>query len=84
MRHTSDVDAPSSLFRIERGAPDAEELAALTAVLMSRAAAAGVEPDDLSRRHRATARWQRPERTAAYVAPHGWRSAAAHHRARTL
>ncbi|MFJ9568717.1 acyl-CoA carboxylase subunit epsilon [Streptomyces bacillaris] len=80
MRHASDANAPGRLFRVERGDPDAEELAALTAVLLSRAAAAGADPDDGPPRHRAAARWRRPERATAYGAPRSWRSAATDHR----
>ncbi|MFD3701221.1 acyl-CoA carboxylase epsilon subunit [Streptomyces sp. NPDC058646] len=60
------------LLRIEKGSPDASELAALTAVLLARAAAAGAEPDDVSRRQRAVARWRRPERAAGFAGPRSW------------
>ncbi|MFD3515320.1 acyl-CoA carboxylase subunit epsilon [Streptomyces sp. NPDC058657] len=75
MLHTTGLKVPGTLFRVERGDPDAEELAVLTAVLLSRAAAAGAEPDGPSPRHRVTAGWRRPERTAAFGVPCGWRSA---------
>jgi hypothetical protein len=65
---------PARLFRIEKGSPRPEELAALTAVLLSRTAAVGAEPDDLSRRHRAVARWLRPERARSFDGPRSWRS----------
>ncbi|MEV7778203.1 acyl-CoA carboxylase subunit epsilon [Kitasatospora sp. NPDC088351] len=62
------------LVRIVRGSLDAEELAALTAVLMARAAAqqaaaavAPVEP---------IASWQRLERRPAYYSPVSWQQAA--------
>ncbi|MFB4424421.1 acyl-CoA carboxylase subunit epsilon [Streptomyces sp. QL37] len=60
------------LLRVERGHPDAEELAALTAVLLVRTAAVrdtatvhGPSP--------AGARWRRPERTPAFANPRAWR-----------
>ncbi|NGO68940.1 acyl-CoA carboxylase subunit epsilon [Streptomyces boncukensis] len=62
------------LFRVLRGQPDAAELAALTAVLLVRAAAEGADPDDLSRRHRAAARWARPERERGFEGPRTWRA----------
>ncbi|GAA1221130.1 hypothetical protein GCM10009665_09100 [Kitasatospora nipponensis] len=62
------------LVRIVRGSLSDEELAALTAVLMARAAAgrqaaalAPVEP---------IARWQRLERRPAYYSPVSWQQAA--------
>ncbi|WP_031476652.1 acyl-CoA carboxylase subunit epsilon [Streptomyces bicolor] len=64
---------PAQLLRIEKGSPDPEELAALTAVLLSRTAAVGAEPDDLSRRHRAVARWRRLERAQGFDGPRSWR-----------
>ncbi|GAA1015473.1 hypothetical protein STXM2123_5318 [Streptomyces sp. F-3] len=66
---------PEQLFRVEKGSPAPEELAALTAVLLSRTAAVGTEPDDLSRRHRAVARWRRPERAPGFAGPRSWRGA---------
>ncbi|MFD8423594.1 acyl-CoA carboxylase subunit epsilon [Streptomyces sp. NPDC059466] len=64
------------LFRIERGSPSAEELAALTAVLMAVTAGPGVVPDDLARRHQVVALWRRPERVTGYDGPRTWRAAA--------
>ncbi|MFE2721456.1 acyl-CoA carboxylase epsilon subunit [Kitasatospora sp. NPDC059327] len=63
------------LVRIVRGSLDAEELAALTAVLLARAAAAQqaaaaaapIEP---------IANWQRLERRPAYYSPVSWQQAA--------
>ncbi|MER5641375.1 acyl-CoA carboxylase subunit epsilon [Kitasatospora sp. NPDC002227] len=64
----------SADIRITRGSLNDEELAALTAVLMARAAAAQcsaalatVEP---------IARWQRLERRPAYYSPVSWQQAA--------
>ncbi|MGW1884452.1 acyl-CoA carboxylase subunit epsilon [Streptomyces sp. NPDC001970] len=64
--------AAEPLVRVERGNPDAEELAALTAVLLTRVAAVGAEPDDVSRRGRASTRWRRPERARGFRGPRTW------------
>ena len=63
--------AAGPLLRVERGRPTDEELAVLTAVLLSRAAAdAAAEPGP------APARWLRLERGAAFRVPHSWQMAA--------
>lgn len=72
----SRTTTPTQLFRVEKGSPGPEELAALTAVLLSRTAAVSAEPDDLSRRHRAVARWRRLERAQVFDGPRGWRGTA--------
>ncbi|NEE34200.1 acyl-CoA carboxylase subunit epsilon, partial [Streptomyces sp. SID7982] len=46
-----------------------EELAAITAVLMARAAA---QPTAPAHRGRDTAGWRRLERTPGFRAPHSW------------
>ncbi|MFD3525713.1 acyl-CoA carboxylase subunit epsilon [Streptomyces sp. NPDC058653] len=64
--------ADNSLLRVERGQAGPEELAAITAVLMARAASrtdAGAAP---GRRGRSTAGWRRLERTPGFRAPHSW------------
>lgn len=67
--------APEPLIRIARGNPSADELAALTAVLLTRTAtASGADPDDLSRRQRAVARWSRPEREHGFTGPRTWQT----------
>ena len=59
-----------SIVRVERGHADPEELAALTAILLARAAAGeGTAP---ARPARSTARWRRLERTPGFRAPHSW------------
>jgi hypothetical protein len=65
------VSTPAdSLVRVEKGHADPEELAALTALIMARAAvgdsAAPVRPA------RSTAGWRRLERTPGFRAPHSW------------
>ncbi|MCX5091528.1 acyl-CoA carboxylase subunit epsilon [Streptomyces sp. NBC_00365] len=64
------------LFRIERGCPSPEELAALTAVLMAVTAGPGVAPDDTARKHQVVALWRRPERVTGFDGPRTWRAAA--------
>lgn len=72
------VSAPAAgpLFRIERGCPSPEELAALTAVLMAVTAGPGVAPDDTARKHQVIALWRRPERVTGFDGPRTWRAAA--------
>ncbi|WP_367141194.1 MULTISPECIES: acyl-CoA carboxylase epsilon subunit [Streptomyces] len=71
--HEAPVTAELFL-RVEKGAAGPEELAALTAVLLARGAA-GADPDDLARHHRATALWRRPERSPRAPGPRSWRAA---------
>ncbi|MER5536252.1 acyl-CoA carboxylase subunit epsilon [Streptomyces mirabilis] len=68
--------AAGPLFRIERGCPSPEELAALTAVLMAVTAGPGVAPDDTARKHQVVALWRRPERVTGFDGPRTWRAAA--------
>ncbi|MDF6045074.1 acyl-CoA carboxylase subunit epsilon [Streptomyces sp. JH14] len=60
-----------SVLRVEKGLADPEELAAITAVLLARAAAApaAAAPAHRSRTH---AGWRRLERTPGFRAPHSW------------
>ncbi|PVE13589.1 acyl-CoA carboxylase subunit epsilon [Streptomyces scopuliridis] len=58
-----------SLLRVEKGQAGPEELAAITAVLMARAAA---QPEAPAHRGRSTAGWRRLERTPGFRAPHSW------------
>ncbi|MGW1594260.1 acyl-CoA carboxylase subunit epsilon [Streptomyces sp. NPDC002343] len=62
------------LFRIVRGQVDAEELAALTAVLTVLAQRAGAAAEPAAGRP-ATARWFRLERNAGFLASHSWQTA---------
>jgi hypothetical protein len=68
--------AAGPLFRIERGCPSPEELAALTAVLMAVTAGPVVAPDDTARKHQVVALWRRPERVTGFDGPRTWRAAA--------
>jgi hypothetical protein len=65
------VSTPAdSLVRVERGHADPEELAALTAILLARAAAG--ETAAPAGPVRSTAGWRRLERTPGFRAPHSW------------
>ncbi|MDT9693686.1 acyl-CoA carboxylase subunit epsilon [Streptomyces sp. P9(2023)] len=65
------------LLRVEKGDPAPEELAALTAVLLTRVLGPDVEPDDQARAARAVAHWRRPERVSGFEGPRTWRRTAA-------
>ncbi|KOG90337.1 acyl-CoA carboxylase subunit epsilon [Streptomyces varsoviensis] len=60
-----------AVVRVEKGEADAEELAAVTAVLLARAAADRGRAN-LPRPRRTTAGWRRLERTPGFRAPHSW------------
>ncbi|MEU3351488.1 acyl-CoA carboxylase subunit epsilon [Streptomyces sp. NPDC037389] len=60
-----------TLVRVEKGTADAEELAAVTAVLLARAAA-GNNAAAPVRPRRSTAPWRRLERSSGFKAPHSW------------
>lgn len=63
-------------LRVERGHANAEELAAVTVVLLALCAARDTD-GALARRGRrgllGAASWRRPERVSAYQAPHSWK-----------
>ncbi|MFD6529228.1 acyl-CoA carboxylase subunit epsilon [Streptomyces sp. NPDC060184] len=63
------VTATESVLRVEKGHAAPEELAAITAVLLARAAAPQSAP---ARQGRDTAGWRRLERTPGFRAPHSW------------
>ncbi|MCX4819597.1 acyl-CoA carboxylase subunit epsilon [Streptomyces sp. NBC_01142] len=65
----STPDESSSLLRVEKGHADPEELAAITAVLLARAAAQPVAP---SHRGRSAAGWRRLERQSGFRTAHSW------------
>ncbi|MFI9809720.1 acyl-CoA carboxylase subunit epsilon [Streptomyces sp. NPDC052301] len=58
-------------IRVEKGHADPEEVAAITAVLLARAAA---RPADSAQTHRGRpkAGWRRLEREGGFRAPHSW------------
>lgn len=67
------VSTPTdSLVRVEKGHADPEELAALTALLLARAAAGGAGEAAHTAPVRSTAGWRRLERTPGFRAPHSW------------
>ncbi|MCB5183251.1 acyl-CoA carboxylase subunit epsilon [Streptomyces antimicrobicus] len=57
------------LLRVEKGHAEPEELAAITAILLARAAST---PEIPAARTRSTAGWRRLERTPGFRAPHSW------------
>ncbi|OON79728.1 acyl-CoA carboxylase subunit epsilon [Streptomyces tsukubensis] len=66
-------DAVGDFLRVERGQAGPEELAAITAVLMARAAARPAEIGAGTHRGRTDrAGWRRLERTPGFRAPHSW------------
>lgn len=62
------MDTPD--IRVEKGHAEPEEVAALTAILLARAAAQS--PTTQARRGRAKAGWRRLEREPGFRAPHSW------------
>ncbi|MBY8889414.1 acyl-CoA carboxylase subunit epsilon [Streptomyces sp. PTM05] len=65
----------AAVVRVTRGHADAEELAAITAVLLARAAATRVADAPLAQ-PRDIAHWRRLERAPGFHAPHSWRAVA--------
>ena len=63
------VTPADSVLRVEKGQAGPEELAAITAVLLARAAA---QPEVTAHRGRSHAGWRRLERTPGFRAPHSW------------
>ncbi|TPQ21312.1 acyl-CoA carboxylase subunit epsilon [Streptomyces sporangiiformans] len=57
-------------IRVEKGHAEPEEVAAITAILLARAAAAPASP---AHRGRSKAGWRRLEREPGFRAPHSWR-----------
>ncbi|NGO08596.1 acyl-CoA carboxylase subunit epsilon [Streptomyces sp. HC44] len=57
-------------IRVEKGHAEPEEVAAITAILLARAAAA---PAPATHRGRTKAGWRRLEREPGFRAPHSWR-----------
>lgn len=58
-------------IRVEKGHAEPEEVAAITALLLARAAAAPAAP--AHHRGRPRAGWRRLERENGFRAPHSWR-----------
>ncbi|WP_030866250.1 acyl-CoA carboxylase subunit epsilon [Streptomyces sp. NRRL S-37] len=57
-------------IRVEKGDAGPEEVAAITAILLARAAARPAAP---AHHGRARAGWRRLEREGGFRAPHSWR-----------
>ncbi|MBW1600088.1 acyl-CoA carboxylase subunit epsilon [Streptomyces sp. JJ38] len=63
----------TSLVRVEKGRASDEEVAAVTAILLARAAGSGTTHSAAGHRPtRTAARWRRLERTPGFRAPHSW------------
>lgn len=77
MAATSSVDSatdPTPVLRVEKGHADAEELAALTAVLIRRAAALAARRDGSEGEgRRRVARWRRPDSISGAYGPRSWK-----------
>ncbi|MFD7965021.1 acyl-CoA carboxylase subunit epsilon [Streptomyces zaomyceticus] len=67
------MTTPANLLRVEKGLADPEELAAITAVLLARAASRSDEDPATGRTGRTAAGWRRLEREHGFRAPHSWR-----------
>lgn len=63
------------LLRVEKGFADPEELAALSVVLLARAAYADAAHADVFARRPDVAGWRRPERAFGFEGPRAWRGA---------
>lgn len=64
------MNLPVPDIRVEKGHAEPEEVAAITAVLLARAAAQPAAP---VHRGRLKAGWRRLEREGGFRAPHSWR-----------
>ena len=62
----------STDIRVEKGHAEPEEVAAITAILLARAAARSTVPTP-AHRGRIKAGWRRLEREPGFRAPHSWR-----------
>ncbi|WP_455360097.1 acyl-CoA carboxylase epsilon subunit [Streptomyces sp. SYSU K21746] len=63
---------PAHFIRVEKGSPDAAELAALTAVVLALAAAGADQDGDSDRNERRTAGWRRLDRQSGFRGPRTW------------
>jgi hypothetical protein len=70
---TSTPVGTETFLRIEKGNPDACELAAITAVLLARAAALADPDEEVEENGRRTAGWRRLERRSGPSTPRSWR-----------
>lgn len=72
MTTTMTTSATANLVRLERGQADPEELAALTAVLLARAAAHSRSVPTAPSAARSRAAWRRLERQHGFPTAHSW------------
>ncbi|MFF0741901.1 acyl-CoA carboxylase subunit epsilon [Streptomyces sp. NPDC004111] len=70
MSNPADTADMKNLLRVEKGEAAPEELAAITAILLARAAARPAEV--AAPRGRSAAGWRRLERSPGFRAPHSW------------
>jgi acyl-CoA carboxylase epsilon subunit-like protein len=70
--HVTSTDI-QRLVRVEKGQAEPEELAAVTALLLARAASRPHEVQTARAARRNKAGWRRLERTGTFHAPHSWR-----------
>ncbi|MFG2622089.1 acyl-CoA carboxylase epsilon subunit [Streptomyces sp. NPDC048507] len=68
------TQAPDHLIRVVRGRPDTDELAALTAVVLARAAALEGEFGGTAGSGPAVAGWCRSGRPRDFLGPRTWRA----------
>ncbi|WP_069815047.1 acyl-CoA carboxylase epsilon subunit [Streptomyces sp. TP-A0874] len=69
-----DHQSANSLVRVEKGQAAPEEVAALTALLLARAAATDQHSAAVRPQGRNSAQWRRLERQSGFRAPHSWQS----------
>ncbi|MFE4666544.1 acyl-CoA carboxylase subunit epsilon [Streptomyces sp. NPDC056716] len=60
-------------IRVEKGHAEPEEVAAITAILLARAAVHSATPAAPAHNGPARAAWRRLEREPGFRAPHSWR-----------
>ncbi|MER6617498.1 acyl-CoA carboxylase subunit epsilon [Streptomyces xantholiticus] len=67
---TAPATADQQMLRVGKGHAELEELAAITVILLARAAAPAPTP---AQRMQSRASWRRLEREPGFRAPHSWR-----------
>ncbi|MFF7332590.1 acyl-CoA carboxylase subunit epsilon [Streptomyces sp. NPDC090306] len=60
-------------IRVEKGHAEPEEVAAITAILLARAASRPADDSSAAHAARVRAGWRRLEREPGFRAPHSWR-----------
>ncbi|MFF6782501.1 acyl-CoA carboxylase epsilon subunit [Streptomyces sp. NPDC012510] len=64
---------PAHLIRVEKGSPDVEEIAALTAVVLALATADADQDGHDTPNEQRTAGWRRLDRQSGFTGPRTWR-----------